>query len=92
MSRFFFYLTADSPWKGRQREAELGCYWEIILSGLKPDSGYEVLCIMSLFYFIIKVNANIFKVMRNAFLRDFYFPLQSTEQQRTKKPDKNQKQ
>ena len=27
--------------------------------------------------------------MRNAFLCDFYFPLQSTEQQRTKKPDKN---
>jgi len=27
--------------------------------------------------------------MRNAFLRDFYFSLQSTVQQRTKKPDKN---
>ena len=36
-----------------------------------------------------QVNANIFKVMRNVFLRDFYFSLQSTVQQRTKKPDKN---
>ena len=36
-----------------------------------------------------QVNANIFKVMRNAFLRDFYFSLWSTVQQRTKKPDKN---
>ena len=54
---FFFYLTADSPWKGRQREAELGCYWEIILSCLKPNADYEVLCTMGLFYFIMKVNA-----------------------------------
>ena len=36
-----------------------------------------------------QVNANIFKVMRNAFFRDFYFSLLSTVQQRTKKPDKN---
>ena len=36
-----------------------------------------------------QVNANIFKifkVMRNAFVRDFYFSLESTVQQRTKKP------
>jgi len=36
-----------------------------------------------------QVNANIFKVMRNAFFRDFYFSLLSTVQQRTKKPGKN---
>ena len=36
-----------------------------------------------------QVNGNIFKVMRNAFLRGFYFPLTSTVQQRTKKPNRN---